>query len=219
LRRLGVSAIDLYYLHHLDPLTPIEESIQAMAELVQEGLVRHLGLYEMGPQTIRRAHAVHPLTAVQAEYSLFSRSAEKEILPLCQELGIGFVACAPISRGLLSGNISSFQEFSPTDARRHFPRFQLENLNHNLSIVRFLKKAADEKSCTLSKLCLAWTSAQSPSIVPLFGTTHPQHVLENIQSAQIHLTPNEIDQINQIVAKGVRGDPLPETVKKFYRAP
>jgi len=218
LKRLGVSAIDLYYLHHVDPNTPIEETIQAMAELVEIGLVRHIGLYEMGAKSIRRAHAVHPITAVQAEYSLFSRGAEEQLLPLCVELGIGFVACSPTSRGLLSGTITSFQDLAPDDSRRRFPRFQSENLIHNLSIVSSLQKIANEKSCSLAQLSLAWVSHQSPSIVPLFGTTHPNHVLENIKSAEIHFTKSEIDQINEIVSKGVvRGDRYPpEIAKQFY---
>ncbi len=218
LKRLGVPAIDLYYLHHVDPNTPIEETIHAMAELVAEGLVQHIGLCEMGAQQIRRAHAVHPITAVQAEYSLFSRTAEEQILPLCKELGIGFVACSPISRGLLSGAITSFQDLAPGDFRQSFPRFQTENLSHNLSLVKALKKVANEKSCSLSQLSMAWVAAQSPSIIPLFGTTEPSHVLENIKSGEVHLTRNEIDKINEIVSKGVvRGDRHPEMAKRFYK--
>ena len=217
LKRLGVPVIDLYYLHHVDPNTPIEETISAMGELVSEGLVRHIGLCEMGVQYIRRAHAVHPITVVQAEYSLFSRTAEEQILPLCEELGIGFVACSPICRGLLSGAITSFQDLAPGDFRQKFPRFQTENISHNLSIINALKKMAIEKSSSLSQLSLAWVAAQSPSIVPLFGTTRPIHVLENIKSAKIHLTQSEIDKINEIVSKGiVRGDRHPEMAKKLY---
>ncbi|MBI5273740.1 MAG: aldo/keto reductase [Chlamydiales bacterium] len=205
LKRLRVPVIDLYYLHHVDPNTPIEETIHAMSELVSEGLVRHLGL------------AVHPITAVQAEYSLFSREAEKQILPLCKELGIGFVACSPICRGLLSGTITSFQGLTPGDFRKHFPRFQTENLVHNLSIVSALKKVANEKSCSLSQLSLAWVVARAPSIIPLFGTTQSIHVLENIKSKQIHLTEQDIDKINEIVSRGmVRGDRHPEMVKQLY---
>jgi aryl-alcohol dehydrogenase-like predicted oxidoreductase len=218
LKRLGVPVIDLYYLHHLDPKTPIEESIYAMAQLVNEGLVRCIGLGDMEAQYIRRAHSVHPITAVQAEYSLFSRKAEKQILPTCYELGIGFVACAPICRGLLSGLITSFQDLAPNDFRQYFPRFKTENLNHNLLIIRALKKIADEKSCSLSQLALAWVIAQSPSIVPIFGTTQSRHVLENIKCQEINLSQNEIDKINEIVSKGiVSGDRHPEMAKHLYK--
>lgn len=217
LKRLGVSVIDLYYLHHIDLNTPIEETIHAMAELVSEGLVRHIGLGEMGAQYIRRAHSVHPITAVQAEYSLFSRMAEEQLLPLCKELGIGFVACSPICRGLLSGKITSFQDLGPGDFRQKFPRFQTENLSHNLSIVNSLQKVANEKACSLSQLSLAWVAAQSPSIVPLFGTTQSIHVEENIKSTAVHLTQHDIDKINETISSGVvHGDRLPETAKKFY---
>lgn len=220
LKRLGVSVIDLYYLHHVDPNTPIEETIHAMAELVADGLVRHIGLYEMGAQYIRRAQAVHPITVVQAEYSLFSRTAEEQILPLCKELGIGFVACAPMCRGLLSGTIASFVDLRPDDFRQKFPRFQADNLIHNLSIVDSLKKVAMDRSCSLSQLSLAWVAAQSPSIVPLFGTTKPSHVLENIKSTGTRLTRREIDTINEIVSKGVvRGDRHTEMAKKLYDPP
>lgn len=217
LKRLGVSVIDLYYLHHVDPNTQIEETIHAMGKLVSEGLVRHLGLYEIGANDIRRAHAVHPITVVQAEYSLFSREAEKKILPLCKELGIGFVACAPICRGLLSGTITSFQDLVLGDVRQKFPRFQNENLIHNISIVRSLKKIANEKSCSLTQLCLAWVAAQSDSIIPLFGTTQSIHVLENRKSTEVHFTQHEVDKINEIVLRGaIHGDRHPEWVKKLY---
>lgn len=217
LKRLNIPVIDLYYLHHVDPNTPIEESVRAMAELVAEGLVRHIGLYEMETNYIRRAHAVHPITAVQAEYSLFAREAEKELLPLCKKLGIGFVACAPLCRGLLSGAITSFQDLKSDDFRQHFPRFQPENLGHNVSIVSALKKVASEKSCSLSQLTLAWVLAQSPSIIPIFGTTQPLHAMENIKSSKVHLTQNDRDLLNEIVSRGiVHGDRHPEMVRKLY---
>lgn len=215
LKRLNTSVIDLYYVHHPDPNTPIEETIHAIAELVNEGLVRHIGLCEMGIDNIRRAHAVHPIAAVQAEYSIFSREAENQLLPLCKELGIGFIACAPISRGLLSG--SHFQHFAPGDFRQNFPRFQSGNLLHNLSIVNSLKKIADEKSCSLSQLSLAWVAAQSAA--PLFGTTQSLHVLENIQSSKIHLTQQDIKKINEIVSIGtVQGDRHTEAMKYLYKS-
>jgi aryl-alcohol dehydrogenase-like predicted oxidoreductase len=218
LKQLGVPAIDLYYLHHVDLNTPIEETIQAMADLITEGLVKHIGLYEMDTQYIRRAHAVYPISVVQAEYSLFSRSAEERILPLCKELGIGFHACAPLCRGLLSGSISSFQDLPPDDFRRNFPRFQSENLRHNLSIVSALKELAIKKSCSLSQLALAWVAACSPSTIPIFGATQPIHVLENIKSMKISLTKGEIEKLNEIVSKGiVLGDRHPEMVKSLYK--
>jgi len=218
LRRLGVSVIDVYYLHHIDPQTPIEESIEAMAQLVAEGLVRSIGLGEMGAQYIRRAHAVHPITAVQAEYSLFSREAEEQILPVCQELGIGFVACSPMCRGLLSNTINSPQDLGSDDFRRHLPRFQSENLEHNLSIASALKAIAQEKECSLSQLALMWVLAHSPTIIPLVGTTQSNHLNEDIRSLDLSLTQQELERINRIVAKGaVRGDRHPEAAKKLYR--
>lgn len=217
LKRLGISVIDLYYLHHIDPNTPIEETIHAMGELVSAGYIRHIGLCEMEAQYIRRAHAVHPIAAIQAEYSIFSRMAEDKILPLCKELGIGFVACSPISRGLLSGKISSFQDLALGDSRQKFPRFQIENLSHNLSIVHSLQKIADENACSLSQLSLAWIAAKSPFVVPIFGTTQSIHVLENSKSTNIHLTEQTIDKINTIVAREVvHGDRHPEIMKQFY---
>ncbi len=188
-----------------------------MGRLVAEVLVRNIGLGEVGAQYIRRAHAVHPITAVQAEYSLFSRGAEEELIPLCEELGIGFIACSPICRGLLSGKITSFQNLCPGDFRQKFPRFQPENLTHNLSIVHSLQKNADRKGYSLSQLSLAWVAAQSPSIIPIFGTTQSAHVLENIGSINIERTPDEIDQINAIVAEGViHGERHPDMAKKLY---
>ena len=218
LKRLGISTIDLYYLHHIDPNTPIEETIHAMAQLVAEGIVRHIGLGELSAENIRRAHKVHPITAIQAEYSLFSREAEKCIIPLCKELGIGFVACAPICRGLLSGGITSFHDLASTDSRRKFPRFESENLAHNLKIFSALKKVTQHKPCALSQLALAWVSSQSDSFIPLFGTTQSAHLMENIKSLQLFLTQTEVDTINEIVANGVvYGDRHPETVKPLYK--
>lgn len=212
LRRLGIEKIDLYYYHHVDPNTPIEETMRAMAELVAEGKVRHIGLGEVGAENIRRAHKVHPIAAVQAEYSLFSRDAEEHIIPLCEELGIGFVACAPLSRGLLSG----VHELGPDDSRRIFPRFEPKNLSHNLKIVSELAKVAHAKSCSLAQLALGWVSSQSTSIIPIFGTTRPDHLLENLK--KVSLTQVEIDAMNEIVAKGVvHGSRLPEVAKSLYK--
>ena len=218
LRRLGLATIDLYYLHHVDSNTPIEDSIHAMAELVAEGKVLHIGLGEMPVEQIRRAHKIHPITAIQTEYSLFSRDAESQIIPLCKELGIGLIACAPLCRGLLSANDHSFDNLAPDDARRMLPRFESGNLAHNFQIVSALKKLSQRKSCTVAQLALAWIACQSATFVPLFGTTREAHVQENIKSIKIMLTQTEIDAINEIVSKGVvRGSRLPEIVKHIYK--
>lgn len=219
LKRLGISTIDLYYLHHADSHTPIEESIKAMSQLVLEGKVRHIGLGEMSAEHIRRAHSVHPVTAIQAEYSLFSREAENHIIPICKELGIGLVACAPISRGLLSETMSPFINLRSDDFRRKFPRFESENFAHNCKIVSALSTVAQGRSCSLSQLALGWVSSQSPSFIPLFGTTQGAHVQENIKSLEISFTQSEINSINEIVSKGVvQGSRHPDVAKQFYRA-
>ena len=218
LKRLGVSTIDLYYLHHIDPNIPIEETIHAMAQLVADGMVRYLGLGELSAENIRRAHKVHPITAIQAEYSLFSREAEGHIIPLCKELEIGFVTCAPICRGFLCGDITSFHDLAPNDFRRKFPRFESENLTHNLKIISALKKVVQHKHCSLSQLALAWIFSQSASFVPIFGTTRPAHLIENIKSMDVLLTKPEIDAINEIVSNGVvYGARHPEMVKPLYK--
>ncbi len=213
LKRLGIGTIDLYYLHHFDPNTPIEDSIHAMAELVAEGKVLHIGLGEMPAEQIRHAHKIHPITAIQTEYSLFSRDAESQIIPLCKELGIGLIACAPLCRGLLSANGLSFDTLAFDDARQIFPRFQSGNLAHNFQIVTALQKLSQRKSCTLAQLALAWIACQSATFVPLFGTTQEAHVKENIKSVKIRLTQTEFDAINEIVSKGVvHGSRLPDMV-------
>ena len=218
LKRLGGSTIDLYYLHHIDPTTPIEESIHAMSELVAEGKVRHIGLCEMPIEQIRRAHKIHPITAIQTEYSLFSRDAESQIIPICKELGIKLIACAPLCRGLLSGAIHSFDDLAPDDARRMLPRFESENLVHNFKIVSELKKIVQGKPCTVAQLALAWVVSQSASFVPLFGTTQSKHLQENIKSAKIKLAQTEIDAIDEIVSKGiVRGSRHPEIIQHIYK--
>jgi aryl-alcohol dehydrogenase-like predicted oxidoreductase len=215
LQRLGLATIDLYYLHHVDPNTPIEDSIQAMAELVAEGKVLHIGLGEMPVEQIRRAHQIHPITAIQTEYSLFSREAESQIIPLCKELGIGLIACAPLCRGLLCASQRSFDNLVPNDARRMLPRFASKNLAHNLKIVTALKKIAQGKSCTVAQLALAWIANQSATFIPLFGTTQVAHAQENTKSMKIQLTQTEIDAINEIVQKSiVRGSRLPRAIAR-----
>jgi aryl-alcohol dehydrogenase-like predicted oxidoreductase len=216
LKRLRVSTIDLYYLHHLDPHTPIEETMHAMAELVAEGKIRHIGLGEIGTENIRRAHKIYPITAIQAEYSLFFRETEKRLIPLCQELGIGLVACAPLCRSLLTGSIASFDGLQAHDFRRFFPRFSQTNLPHNLKIVEDLRKIAKKKACSLSQLALGWLSSQSSSIVPIFGTNQSSHLIENI--SPMKFSASDIREINEMMAQvSIQGDRLTDAARPFYR--
>lgn len=216
LNSLGISTIDLYYLHHLDPHTPIEETMVALVELVKEGKIRYIGLGEVGSENIRKAHKIHPITAIQAEYSPFYREPEKLLIPLCEELEIGLIACAPLCRGLLTGSITSHNMLQSNDFRRFFPRFSEQNLSHNLKIIELLKKIAKTKSCSLSQLALGWVTSQSASIIPIFGTTQTSHLIENI--SQIHLSKSEICAINEIVMQAsVYGDRLIEAIKPIYR--
>lgn len=205
LQRLGVQTIDLYYQHRMDTNTPIEETIHALAELIKEGKIRFIGLSEVSPEIIRRAHQVHPITAVQTEYSLWSRHPEQEILKVCQELNIGFVAYSPIGRGFFSGKIKNREDLASNDFRLTLPRFQPENLKANVEIVQMVEQMAQAKGCTPSQIALAWVLAQSKHLVPLFGTTRPEHLIENIESLKISLTPMEIHQLSQLPsAKGER---------------
>ncbi|MDD2763628.1 MAG: aldo/keto reductase [Opitutaceae bacterium] len=202
LRRLGVEAIDLYYQHRVDPATPIEETVGAMAQLVQEGKIRHLGLSEAGVQTIRRAHAVHPITALQTEYSLWSRDPEDEILATCRELGIGFVAYAPLGRGFLTGQIKRFEDLAPDDYRRQSPRFQGENFQRNLDLVERIRLLAARKGCSASQLALAWVLAQGGDIVPIFGTKRRNYLAENLGALAVALTPGDLAEIDTIAPPG-----------------
>lgn len=205
LQRLGVHTIDLYYQHRIDTNTPIEETIQALVELIKEGKIRFIGLSEVSPEIIRRAHKIHPITAIQTEYSLWSRYPEQEILKVCQELNIGFVAYSPIGRGFFSGKIKDSEDFAPNDFRRTLPRFQPENLKANVEIVKIVEQMAQAKGCTPTQIALAWLLAQSKHLVPLFGTTRPEHLQENINSLSISLTPMDIHQLSQLPsAKGER---------------
>src|SRR6202522_3924208 len=179
LRRLGVETIDLYYQHRIDPATPIEETVGAMAALVKEGKVRHLGLSEAGPQTLRRAVKVHPIAALQTEYSLWSRDPEDEILATCRELGIGFVAYSPLGRGFLTGQFKTFEDLATDDYRRFSPRFQGENFQKNLDLVKKVEEIAREKRCQPSQLALAWVLAQGEDIVPIPGTKRRKYLEEN----------------------------------------
>ncbi|MEH7097328.1 aldo/keto reductase [Neobacillus vireti] len=202
LRRLGVDYIDLYYQHRVDPKTPIEETVGAMADLVKEGKVRYLGLSEAAPQTIQRAHNVHPITAVQTEYSLWSRDVEDEILPVCRELGIGFVPYSPLGRGFLTGQIQKFEDLAEDDYRRHSPRFQGENFQKNLNLINKIKEIANEKDCEPSQLALAWLLAQGEDIVPIPGTKRIQYLEENVRALTISLTDSDLARINEAAPRG-----------------
>jgi aryl-alcohol dehydrogenase-like predicted oxidoreductase len=210
LERLGTDHVDLYYLHRVDPGTPIDETVGAMAELVQEGKVRHLGLSEAAPDTIRRAHAVHPIAAVQTEYSLWTRDPEAEVLPTCRELGIGFVSYSPLGRGFLSGRFKSPEELDADDFRRSGPRFTGENLEANLRIVAKLEEIAAEKGVTSGQLALAWVLAQGDDIVPIPGTKRRSYLEENVAAADVELDDDDLARIEAElpVAVGDRYDPV-----------
>jgi aryl-alcohol dehydrogenase-like predicted oxidoreductase len=198
LRRLGVDTIDLYYQHRVDAKTPIEDTVGAMAALVKAGKVRHIGLSEAAPATIRRAHAVHPITALQTEYSLWSRDPEGELLATCRELGIGFVAYSPLGRGFLTGRFRSPDDFEPGDWRRQNPRFQGENFQRNLGLAAGVQDLARQKGCTPAQLALAWLLSRGPDIVPIPGSTRAARVEENAGAATITLTPEEIAALDAL---------------------
>ena len=202
LQRLGTDHIDLYYQHRVDPGTPIEETVGAMAELVERGKVRHLGLSEAAPETIRRAHAVHPITALQTEYSLWSRDPEDEILPTVRELGIGFVAYSPLGRGFLSGRFRSPDDLPEGDFRRSNPRFQGENFDRNLALVERVEELAAEKNCTPGQLALAWVLAQGDDIVPIPGTTTVEHLEQNVAALEVELTAGDLSDLEAVFPKG-----------------
>ena len=203
LRRLGVDRIDLYYQHRVDRSVPIEETVGAMGEVVREGKVRWLGLSEASPETVRRAHAVHPISALQTEYSLWSRDPEDEILPAVRELRIGFVAYSPLGRGFLTGGIRSFEDLAPDDWRRGSPRFQGENFRKNLELVDRVNEIAAEKGVTPAQLALAWLLAQGTDIVPIPGTKRRRYLEENVAATAIELTPAELARIEEAAPPGV----------------
>jgi aryl-alcohol dehydrogenase-like predicted oxidoreductase len=203
LRRLGVETIDLYYQHRVDPNTPIEETVGAMTRLVEQGKVRHIGLSEAGIETIRRAHAVHAITALQSEYSLWSRDPEDGILDVCRELGIGFVAYSPLGRGFLTGQIKSFDDLAPDDYRRNSPRFQGENFDKNIELVRRIEEMAAEKGCAPAQLALAWVLAQGEDVVPIPGTKRRKYLEENMRALEVEITPEDLERIDEIAPKGV----------------
>ena len=211
LRRLAVDVIDLYYQHRVDPETPIEETVGAMAELVRTGKVRFLGLSEAGAETIRRGHAVHPITALQSEYSLWTRDPEKEVLGVCRELGIGFVPYSPLGRGFLTGQIKRFEDLPEDDYRRTSPRFQGENFQRNLALVKRVEEIAREKKCTPAQLALAWVLAQGDDIVPIPGTKRRKYLQENVQALDVVLTTKDLAGIDEVAPhEAVAGARYPE---------
>lgn len=202
LQRLGVEVIDLYYLHRKDPDTPIEETVGAMAELVKEGKIRAIGLSEVNADTLRRAHAVHPISALQSEYSLWTRDPEDGVLQACRELGIAFVAYSPLGRGFLTGQIRRFEDFEENDYRRFSPRFQGENFNKNLQLVKKIEDLAQHKGCTTAQLALAWVLAQGEDIFPIPGTKKISYLEENTGSLKVSLSKEELKEIDAIAPKG-----------------
>jgi aryl-alcohol dehydrogenase-like predicted oxidoreductase len=202
LKRLGVETIDLYYQHRVDPNTPIEETVGAMADLVRAGKVRYLGLSEASPATIRRAHAVHPIAALQTEYSLWTRDPEDEVLPTTRELGIAFIAYSPLGRGFLTGQIKRFEDLAEDDYRRFSPRFQGENFRKNLDLVARVELLAREKNCTPSQLALAWLLAQGNDIIPIPGTKRTKYLEENAGALDVKLTAEDLKRIEEVAPKG-----------------
>jgi aryl-alcohol dehydrogenase-like predicted oxidoreductase len=218
LRRLGIETIDLYYQHRVDPNTPIEDTVEAMARLVKDGKVRYLGLSEAGPQTLRRANAVHPLAALQSEYSLWTRDPEDAVLAACRELGIGFVAYSPLGRGFLTGRIKRFDDLEPDDFRRFSPRFQGENFQRNLELVRHIEELAAQKECTSAQFALAWVLAQGDDVVPIPGTKRRAYLEENVGAVAVHLTKDDLARIDEMAPRGAAAGPrYPEQMMELIR--
>lgn len=213
LKRLGTDVIDIYYLHRKDPDTPIEETVGAMAKLVQQGKIRGIGLSEVNAETLRKAHAAHPITALQSEYSLWTREPEDGILQTCRELGIAFVAYSPLGRGFLTGQIKKFEDFEPDDYRRFSPRFQGENFDKNLQLVKKIEDLAHSKGCTTAQLALAWVLAQGDNIFPIPGTKRIKYLEENIGALKVQFTKEELAEIDAIAPKGIAaGQRYPEAM-------
>lgn len=211
LQRLGVEVIDLYYVHRRDNSTPIEETMSALADLVKEGKIRAIGLSEVNSDTLRKAHAVHPVTALQSEYSLWTRDPEDGVLDTCRELGIAFVAYSPLGRGFLTGQIKKFEDFEPDDYRRFSPRFQGDNFDKNLQLVQKIEDLAKEKGCTTAQLALAWVLAQGKDIFPIPGTKRLKYLEENIGALSVKLTHDELSTLDDIAPKGAAsGSRYPE---------
>jgi aryl-alcohol dehydrogenase-like predicted oxidoreductase len=219
LKRLKTDVIDLFYQHRVDPDVPIEDVAGAVKNLIQAGKAKHFGLSEAGANTIRRAHAVQPVAAVQSEYSIWTRDPEPEVLPTCEELGIGFVPWSPLGQGFLTGKIDASTKFESTDFRASFPRFTEEARNANLAVVDLLKQIAQRKNATPAQIALAWLLAQKPWIVPIPGTTKVHRLEENIGSASVELTPQDLDEINTAASKiPIQGARLPESILRMsYR--
>jgi aryl-alcohol dehydrogenase-like predicted oxidoreductase len=203
LQRLGIDTIDVYYQHRVDTTVPIEETVGAMAELKKAGKIRFLGLSEASKATIRRAHAVHPITALQTEYSLWSREPEEGLLDVCRELGIGFVAYSPLGRGFLTGRYKRLDDLAPSDWRRNNPRFQTDNFQKNLEIVERVTRVAARKRCTAAQLALAWVLAQGDDVVPIPGSKRRERLEENAAAADIHLTAEELSEIDMLLPRGM----------------
>ncbi len=203
LKRLGTDVIDLYYLHRVDPNTPIEDTVGAMSDLVKEGKIKGIGLSEASAATLRKGNAVHPITALQTEYSLWSREPEGEILETCKELEIAFVAYSPLGRGFLTGQIKKFEDLEATDYRRHSPRFQGENFEKNMDLVKKIEQLAAKKNCTASQLALAWVLAQGNHIFPIPGTKKTKYLEENIGAVNVNLTTSDLEEINNIAPKNI----------------
>jgi aryl-alcohol dehydrogenase-like predicted oxidoreductase len=219
LKRLGTDYVDLYYLHRRDPQVPIEETVAAMGQLVKEGKVKYIGLSEVGPQTLRKAHAVHPLTALQSEYSLWEKSLEEKILPVLRELGIGLVAFSPVGRGFLTGQIKRFEDIPEKDMRRNLPRFQGDNFAANLKLVDAVKTLGASKNATASQIALAWLLHQGNDITAIPGTTHVHHLEENAKAAEISLSEKDLAGIQRILAEiPVSGNRYSETMAKMVSA-
>jgi len=216
LRRLGIDCIDLYYQHRVDPDTPIEDTIGAMSELVRQGKVRFLGLSEANAENIRRAHAVHPITALQSEYSLWTRDPETEVLGVCRELGIGFVPYSPLGRGFLTGKIQKPEDLPQDDYRRTTPRFQSENFQRNLDLVKRVEEVAAEKRCTAAQLALAWVLAQGNDIVPIPGTKRRKYLQENVGAVEVNLTAGDLARIEEVAPKDAfSGSRYPEAMMRL----
>lgn len=215
LQRLNVDVIDLYYMHRKDPSVPIEETVGAMGELVKEGKVRTLGLSEVSTSTLRKAHATFPITALQTEYSLWSREPEEELLDTCKSLGIAFVAYSPLSRGLLTGQIKKYEDFEANDVRKNWPRFQGENFKKNLELVEKIKELAKQKKCTASQLAIAWVMAQDDHIFPIPGTKRLMYLEENVGAIDVQLTEDELKEIDTILPpEAIAGTRYPEAGMK-----
>ena len=219
LKRLGVEFIDLYYQHRVDPDTPIEETVGALAELVKEGKIRHIGLSEASVNTLRRAVKVHPIAALQTEYSLWTRDPEEEILAACRELGIGFVAYSPLGRGFLTGQFKKLEDLAADDYRRLSPRFQGENFRKNLDLVKKVKEMAREKNCQPSQLALAWVLAQGDDIVPIPGTKRRKYLEENAAAVDLKLTSDDLRRLNEVFPSGAAsGSRYPEDMMHLINA-